>query len=127
MAEECVHNTALCCASVGYGPYQNITNLGVLIPSIFDAVRRIWLKKVSGGGASKPFLGVSSINQQQNIKMLTRCCAVLCCAVLFAPSLASGFAPQGRAQVRDREYNWSDLLDWDGKHDGGSGDGHELR
>ena len=73
----------------------------------------------------KPFLGVSSINQQQNIEMLTRCSAV--CAVLFAPSLPSGFAPQGRAQVRDREYNWSDLLDWDGKHDGGSGDGHELR
>jgi hypothetical protein len=78
MAEACVHNTAFCCASVGYGPYQNITNLGVLIPSIFDAVRRVWLKKVSGGGASKPFLGVSPINQQQNIEMLTRCSAVLC-------------------------------------------------
>ena len=48
MSENCVHDTAFCCASVGYGPYQNITNLGVLIPSVLDAVRRVWLNKVSG-------------------------------------------------------------------------------
>ena len=65
MAEECVHNTAFCCVSVGYGPYQNITNLGVLIPSISDAVRRVWLKKVSGGASPSLCLVV---NQQQNIK-----------------------------------------------------------